>query len=180
VLIEGEAVDQLYPARWFFYKHETEPTTEVAIRRTVAEDLYIVLAGYEMSDQAASFQVTVNPLVNWIWFGFAVLAWGTGIALLPESAFAYAGATVPEGTATASTLLLVVALSLIGPVAAVAQPLEGALQEANEATPLELDLRRSLVCMCDGPGCGKKLVAECMCVEAVRLRGEIRAWSPRG
>ena len=87
---------------------------------------------------------------------------------------------MPEGTATASTLLLVVALSLIGPVAAVAQPLEGALQEANEATPLELDLRRSLVCMCDGPGCGKKLVAECMCVEAVRRRGEIKGLVSEG
>ena len=180
VLQDGEPIAQLYPARWFFSKHETEPTTEVAIRRTVAEDLYVVLAGYEMSDQAASFQLTVNPLVNWIWFGFAVLALGTGIALLPESAFEYAAATVPEGAATASTLLLAVALSLIGPVAAVAQPLEGALQEANEATPLELDLRRSLVCMCDGPGCGKKLVAECMCVEAVRLRGEIKGLVAEG
>ncbi len=180
VLVEGEVVDQLYPARWFFFKHETEPTTEVALRRTVAEDLYIVLAGYEMSDQAASFQLTVNPLVNWIWFGFAVLALGTGIALLPESAFAYAGAAAPQGAATASVVLLAAALTLLGPVAVFAQPLEGALQEANEATPLELDLRRSLVCMCDGPGCGKKLVAECMCVEAVRLRGEIRGLVAEG
>jgi cytochrome c-type biogenesis protein CcmH/NrfF len=28
--------------------------------------------------------------------------------------------------------------------------------------------------MCDGPGCGKKIIAECMCTEAVRLRGEIK------
>ena len=182
VLVDGETVDQLYPARWFFFKHESEPTTEVAMRRTVAEDLYVVLAGYEMSDQAASFQITVNPLVNWIWFGFTVLALGTGLALLPESAFAYAGATAPQGAATASMLLLAAALTLLGPVAVFAQPdqLQGAVQEANEATPLELDLRRSLVCMCDGPGCGKKLVAECMCVEAVRLRGEIRGLVAEG
>ena len=174
VLVDGETVTQLYPARWFFYKHESEPTTEVGMRHTVAEDLYIVLAGYEMSDQAASFQITVNPLVNWIWFGFAVLALGTGIALLPESAFAYAGATVPGGAATASTLLLAAALSLIGPVAAHAQPLEGAVQEADEASPLEIDLRRSLVCMCGSQGCGKKIIAECMCSEAIRTRAEIK------
>ena len=35
------------PAKWFFAKHEQEPTTEVAIRRGVGEDLYIVLAGYD-------------------------------------------------------------------------------------------------------------------------------------
>ena len=61
VLVDGETVDQLYPARWFFFKHESEPTTEVAMRRTVAEDLYVVLAGYEMSDQAASFQIHRQP-----------------------------------------------------------------------------------------------------------------------
>ena len=71
------------------------------MRRTVAEDLYVVLGGYEMADQAASFQITVNPLVNWIWFGFTVLALGTGLALLPESAFAYAGATAPQGAKSA-------------------------------------------------------------------------------
>ena len=184
VLVDGERVGQLYPARWFFYKHESEPTTEVAIRRTVAEDLYIVLAGYEMSDQAASFQITVNPLVNWIWFGFAVLALGTGIALLPESAFAFAGATVPGGgaAATVTTVLLAVGLTLLGPGTARAQPdqLQGAVQEANEATPLEIDLRRSLVCMCGDAGCGKKLVAECMCTEAVRIRAEIKGLVAEG
>ena len=33
----------------------------------------------------ATYTVTINPLVNWIWLGFAVLAFGTGIALLPET-----------------------------------------------------------------------------------------------
>ena len=48
-----------------------------------------------MSDQSATFQVTVNPLVNWIWFGFALLAFGTGIALLPESRFAFLASKAP-------------------------------------------------------------------------------------
>jgi len=177
VLEDGATVGELYPARWFFFKHETEPTTEVALRRTVSEDLYIVLAGYELDDQAASFQITVNPLVNWIWFGFTVLALGTGLALLPESAFAYAGATVPGGAATASTLLLAGALTLVGPRVALAQPqlLESARQEVNVPTSaLEIDLRRSLVCMCGSPGCGKKILAECTCAEAAATRDELK------
>ena len=144
------------------------------MHRTVAEDLYIVLAGYEFADQAASFQITVNPLVNWIWFGFAVLALGTGIALLPESAFAFSSATVPKGAATASTLLLTAALTLSGGVPAVAQQLQGALQEVNPATSeLEMDLRRSLVCMCGSAGCGKKILAECTCATAAVTREEL-------
>ena len=180
VLEDGEVLGELYPARWFFFKHETEPTTEVAMRRTIADDLYIVLAGYELSDQAASFQITVNPLVNWIWFGFAVLALGTGIALLPESALAYAGAAVPEGAVPASTataLLLALGLTALAPAAAGAQPdrLESALQDANvPASAMELDLQRSLVCMCGSPGCGKKILAECTCATASATRGELR------
>ena len=95
----------MFPARWFFRKHESEPTTEVAIRRSVSEDLYITLAQYDIGDQSASFQVTVNPLVNWVWFGFGILALGTGIALLPESAFAFVTARVPAGAATTSVLI---------------------------------------------------------------------------
>ena len=39
VFADGKQIDTLYPAKWFFRKHEQEPTTEVAIRRTLAEDL---------------------------------------------------------------------------------------------------------------------------------------------
>ena len=47
--------------------------------------------------QTATYAVTINPLVNWIWLGFGVMALGTGIALLPETAFAFAAAKVPAG-----------------------------------------------------------------------------------
>jgi cytochrome c-type biogenesis protein CcmF len=93
------------PAKWFYAKREQEPTTEVAIRRGVGEDLYIVLAGYEPADQSATYAVTVNPLVNWIWLGFGIMALGTGLALMPESALAFAAAKVPSSAATASMLL---------------------------------------------------------------------------
>ena len=175
VMQDGEQVGELFPARWFYFKHESEPTTEVAMRRTVAEDLYIVLAGYELDDQAASFEITVNPLVNWVWFGFTVLALGTGLALLPESAFAYAGAMAPSGAATASSLLLVGAVTLVMPLTASAQLLEGARQEVNvPTTQLEIDMRRSLVCMCGSPGCGKKILAECTCATAAATREELK------
>jgi cytochrome c-type biogenesis protein CcmF len=181
VLEDGDVLGQLYPARWFFFKHETEPTTEVAMRRTVADDLYIVLAGYELSDQAASFQITVNPLINWIWFGFAVLALGTGVAMLPERAFGFSGAAVPEGAATASMLFLAAALTLVSPVRVSAQGLEGALQEASvPASALELDLQRSLVCMCGSQGCGKKILAECTCATAAATREELKGLVAEG
>jgi cytochrome c-type biogenesis protein CcmF len=97
----GKALGEMSPAKWYFRKHEEEPTTEVAIRRGFWEDLYIVLAAFDMQTQSATLHVVVNPLVNWIWVGFGILALGTFLALLPETSFAFASARVPSGASTA-------------------------------------------------------------------------------
>jgi len=107
VFRDGQQVGSLYPAKWAWRGHETEPpTTEVAIRRAIAEDLYIVLAAAEAGTQTVSLQIFVNPLVNWVWLGFGIMALGTGIALLPERSYAFALAGMPEATATTTLLLL--------------------------------------------------------------------------
>ena len=126
----GKDIGQMAPAKWFFRKHEEEPTTEVAIKRGFWEDLYIVMAAFELQDQSATFHVVVNPLVNWIWVGFGVMALGTFIALLPESSLAFAAARAPGGAAT--TLPLVLCL-LLTPALARA-PLADAEQTANTGT----------------------------------------------
>ena len=158
----GEEIGQLYPARWFYRKHETEPTTEVHIHRTLSEDLYVVLAAYELGDQSASFQVTVNPLLNWLWIGFAFLALGTGIALLPESSFAFVTARTPEGASAATTSMLVLAISLAG-LAAPARAQESLATPASYASESELEsqLQRELVCVCGT--CPHYTLADCRC-----------------
>src|SRR5690606_12090471 len=109
----GEEGGTMTPARWFYATRVEEPTTEVAIRRSLADDLYIVVAGCAVQQQSATFHVVVSPLVNWIWAGFAILALGSIIALLPERVFGAATASVPSRAATTS-LLLVVGLVLGG------------------------------------------------------------------
>src|SRR6185436_18909906 len=88
ILRGGAELTKMYPARWFFRKHEDQPTTEVAIRRSFAQDLYIVMSQVDVANQTANIDITVLPLVNWLWMGFGVLALGTLVALLPESTFA--------------------------------------------------------------------------------------------
>jgi len=107
---DGKPLPEMRPAKWFFRKHEDQPTTEVAIHRGVAADLYIVMAAFDMQTQSATLHIVVNPLVNWIWVGFGVLALGTLIALLPESSFAFALSKVPGGAATTLPLLLALLL----------------------------------------------------------------------
>ncbi len=159
------------PARWFFKKREEEPTTEVAIRRGLAEDLYVVLAGYDAAAQTATYTVTINPLVNWIWLGFGILALGTLIALLPDSAFAFATARVPAGAAGAATSVLVAALLL--PALAHAQHVETAdsVRVTVARTELEKELWRELICMCGT--CGRKRIGDFCCSHAAKMRGEV-------
>ena len=107
---KGKEIGELTPAKWFFNQHENEPTSQVAIRRSAAGDFYLVLAGYDPQQQSATYAITLNPLVNWIWFGFGVLAFGTGIALLPERAFTFAIAKVPAGAVTTGLMLLLLLL----------------------------------------------------------------------
>ncbi len=77
----------------------------MAIQRSFAEDLYLVMPAFDVKDQTASMEVHLNPLVNWIWLGFGILAIGMGIALMPDSAFSFAVARLPA-EATATLLLL--------------------------------------------------------------------------
>jgi cytochrome c-type biogenesis protein CcmF len=167
----GNVLDQMRPARWFFRKHEQEPTTEVAIRRSFAEDLYIVMPAYEIETQTASMEVHINPLVNWVWFGFGILALGTGIALLPEASISFAAAKVPAEAVTATILLL----SLLLPVgSAVAQHVEvgqGGDPRLQLSSPQAREVANKLACWCGG--CSHLPVGECSCAMCAIERSKI-------
>jgi cytochrome c-type biogenesis protein CcmF len=75
----GELVDTLKPARKF-YPTQPEPLTEVAIHRTVREDLYLVLAS-ENEGGTVTIRALINPLVMVAWFAFPLFTLGTGIAI---------------------------------------------------------------------------------------------------
>ena len=183
VLVDGREAGTMYPARWFFRKHENEPTTEVAIRRSVGEDLYVNMANYDVPTQTGHFQIFLNPLVNWIWLGFGIVALGTGLALLPERAFGYALAKLPpegpEPAAAVAPLVLLVAVP-----AAAAQPAPAEHEDLGQGsllvptTQLEKDLQRAIICMCGT--CGRKLLSECTCGTAASMRQEIAGLVKQG
>jgi cytochrome c-type biogenesis protein CcmF len=142
VFRDGKELTRMYPARWFYRKHEEEPTTEVAIRRGFAEDLYLVMPAFSVEDQSASMGIIVNPLVNWVWAGFGVLAIGTGIALLPETVFSFALASMPAGAATTTMLLLSL---LLWPSTLLAQ---GKSVQVTERSALHRQLENEIICTC--------------------------------
>jgi len=167
--LDGETIDQMRPAKWYFRKHEEEPTTEVAIRRAFAEDLYIVMAAYSIEEQTASVEVHINPLVNWVWFGFGILAIGTGIALLPEASVGFALAKLPAEAVTASIVLLSMLLSS---GAAFAQHVETGQDPRLQLTsPESREIGQKLACWCGG--CSKLPVGQCACAHCSIQRAEI-------
>jgi len=78
----GRPLTTLYPEKRLYFV-QNQPTTEVALRTTLTEDLYVILAGFE-PPQIATFRVFINPLVAWMWLGGCVLVLGTVIAIWPE------------------------------------------------------------------------------------------------
>jgi cytochrome c-type biogenesis protein CcmF len=74
----------LRPEKSFHWNVE-QWVTEVAIRTTPKEDLYVILAGFE-SDGLATFQLLVNPLVLWLWVGGIAMMLGGVMAWWPTSA----------------------------------------------------------------------------------------------
>ncbi len=79
-----EHIATLQPARWVYYKHEDQPTSEVAIKRTLREDLFVALGSFDNRRNQAAFKVIINPLVNWIWIGFILLSIGAGVNMIPR------------------------------------------------------------------------------------------------
>lgn len=88
----GSFLKTLEPERRFYTRNE-ETTTEVAIRMTPRDDLYLALAGSETAGAAkdesdprklpAIFKVFINPLQVWLWFGGIVVLFGTVILIGP-------------------------------------------------------------------------------------------------
>jgi cytochrome c-type biogenesis protein CcmF len=80
---DKKPVAVMQPARWFFATRPNEPTSEVSIRRSMREDLFIALGRYSEGGKHAGFMVVLNPLVNLVWIGFLVMTLGTLIAGIP-------------------------------------------------------------------------------------------------
>lgn len=88
---DGKSLGATTSERRLYLVNEQQ-ATEVGIRSTPLEDLYVILSGVENmqgvvandpGSQRAQFRVLVNPLVGWIWYGGLVITIGSLVALWP-------------------------------------------------------------------------------------------------
>jgi cytochrome c-type biogenesis protein CcmH/NrfF len=95
--------------------------------------------------------VVVNPLVNWIWFGFGILA-----SARSSRCCRRADLRVRHGEGAGRRGHHVESPQFM---------------PAVPRTALERELGRELICMCGT--CGRQLAGECQCGYAARMRAEI-------
>ncbi|MBF0170114.1 MAG: heme lyase CcmF/NrfE family subunit [Nitrospinae bacterium] len=86
---DGEKIGWVRPERNTHYMKSIrgemmpQPTSEVAIRTTYEEDLYVIFAALN-EDGSATFKVHINPLVKWFWLGGVVMTLGGILAIWPD------------------------------------------------------------------------------------------------
>jgi len=84
----GRTIDTVYPEKNIYRyegNREINQETEVSLRSTYKDDLYIILSNVN-SNTNATFRAMINPMVSWIWAGGIVVLFGALITMMPTFA----------------------------------------------------------------------------------------------
>ncbi len=155
----------LSPAKFMYKKMPDSPTTEVSMMHSLRDDLYLVVGNINPQTKVASFQIHINPLVSWIWFGAIILIFGSIVSMWPEVAPAesrvWAYSRGAAGAIASFTLGILLA-SMPAPAWAQTQGTSslhaGTVHIENDR---ERSLFSSLRCMCGT--CARDLLSTCTC-----------------
>ena len=100
----GRVLANIFPRRNIYDKSPDQPTSEVGLRMTPAEDVYVILNGWEGDGTSATFSIYVNPLTMWMWVGGLLVVLGTVVCVWPHPQPARssreATSPIPGGAAT--------------------------------------------------------------------------------
>jgi cytochrome c-type biogenesis protein CcmF len=183
VLREGEVLGHVAPAKFIYRTHPDMPTTEVAIRSTLRDDVYVIMSSVNPTTKLGTFRVIVRPLVAWIWIGGLMLLFGAFVAISPSmrelletvsSPFARTSSALPRpAMATLVILVLVTALLAIGSAAASAQDSSSLMAgTVAMASPEEKQLFERVLCQCGD--CARLPLSTCICSWAEDKRAVLR------
>lgn len=74
----------LHPEIHFYNRKPEEPAKKVDAALSLRRDVYVRLLGTDDSGKLWAVQVILNPLVNWIWIGGALLTLGGLLCMVPQ------------------------------------------------------------------------------------------------
>ncbi len=162
----GADLGKLEPAK-FMYRKSQQPTTEVSIRSTLTQDLYLILAGWDQANGNVTLRLVINPFTMWVWMGAGFLLVGMVVVMWPDRhkrKHLGSGRGVVAGLA-----FLLLAGSLGFGHAALARPATDIpLPPALDTVAKQME--HKLMCTC---GCGEML-SECTCGTSKEMRDTIR------
>lgn len=72
------------PGKSVWTRDDKNPTSEIVIRSTPFEDLYVVLGDWTPDGSAATLLLFVNPMVAWLWIGGVIMVVGTVVTAWPH------------------------------------------------------------------------------------------------
>jgi len=182
VLKDGEVLGHVEPAKFIYRTHPDMPTTEVAIRSTLRDDVYVIMSQVNPETKLGTFRVIVRPLVVWIWIGGLMFLFGAFVAISPsiqellesvKSPFPRSMSLARPAMATWFMLVLLAALLLLGGGVAMAQD-SSSLMAGTVAmnSPEEKQLFDRVLCQCGG--CARLPLSGCICHWAEEKRAELR------
>jgi cytochrome c-type biogenesis protein CcmF len=163
---------RLSPAKFIYKKQPDSPTTEVAIGRQFRDDVYIIVGTVNPSNKnLAAFQIHINPLVSWIWFGCIVLIAGSVVSMWPQLEFGESRVWAGARGAAAVAASVALGIMLAATPAAQAQTMShtGTLHIEGDT---ERAVFGALRCMCGD--CPRDLLSTCPCTTADEARDKIR------
>ncbi len=170
----GKDLGLVTPAKFIYKKMPESPTTEVSMLHALRDDLYVVVGNINPQTKTASFQLHVNMLVSWIWFGCLILMFGSVVCMWPEPVPEEARAwRVARGLAGAiGATSLGVLLALMPTQAFALQTSSSHAGTVRIESEQERDVFSGLRCMCGG--CERLPLTTCACGEAEDARNKVR------
>jgi cytochrome c-type biogenesis protein CcmF len=184
VLEHGKEVAHISPAKFIYEKPQGTATTEVAIRSTLAKDVYAIMNSVNPDTKVATFRVIVRPFVAWIWLGGLMMIFGTFVCMSPSVREVLGEsrerARIPAGAAAAMTGIVLAVLTgavlfaLLSPRLAHAQNDSSSLHAGSVtmANDEERQLFSRLLCECGD--CQRLPLSSCVCSWAEDMRAAIR------
>lgn len=82
VFRDGKRINEMEAERRY-YINAKQPTTEVSLRSTLIEDLYVTMPGIGQQGEI-TLKVGIYPLLIWIWFGSFLMVIGGVLAIIPS------------------------------------------------------------------------------------------------
>ena len=86
---DGKNITTLRPEKRIYFHRDPnpdrrQPHSELDIYTTLKRDIYSVFSSIDTDNGIAFFQIMINPLVQFVWYGGYILVLGTLIALWPS------------------------------------------------------------------------------------------------